>query len=119
MHIQSLLVPAILAIGASAGASRWCSQWSNEDNQAMKCYWEACGSNDAHRLGYEASDGSKIMATTRNYPASAQCNPQHDVYYKDASRGGATCGATERNNSSTDEILHPGVFNMLKALAWV
>ncbi|KAJ5249841.1 hypothetical protein N7489_000251 [Penicillium chrysogenum] len=82
MHIQSLLVPAILAIGASAGASRWCSQWSNEDNQAMKCYWEACGSNDAHRLGYEASDGSKIMATTRNYPASAQCNPQHDVYYK-------------------------------------
>ncbi|KAJ5680526.1 hypothetical protein N7536_011665 [Penicillium majusculum] len=81
MHIQSLLVPAILAIGVSAGASRWCEQRSDDDNQNMKCYWESCGTNN-YGVGYEASDGSKILSTTKKFPASAQCNPQSDVYHK-------------------------------------
>ncbi|KAJ5407148.1 hypothetical protein N7465_008432 [Penicillium sp. CMV-2018d] len=92
MHIQSLLVPAILAIGASAGASRWCEQWSNKENQVMKCYWESCGKND-HSLGYKASDGSTLTATTKDYAASEQCNSRSDVYYKYGGASDDCCDA--------------------------
>ncbi|CRL20222.1 unnamed protein product [Penicillium camemberti] len=80
MHIQSLLVPAILAIGACAGPSRECEQWSNAENQVMTCYWSACGKNPEFDVGHSDGKGNTILSTTRHYTADAQCSSRVTRY---------------------------------------